>query len=271
MTSTPLTTHSESPEALYLYAIFQDAVPTLQDALAGLKGATPGPPRQLDIAGRTVIVGAHDGGEILQTRRRMLAHTHILETAMSHAPLLPMRFGHVAQSPDDLATLLEHHSAAIDAQFERLGNNVEVGLRVSFPRSAALEALILEDPTLAAHRDRLTGRGAEAHFDRIELGRRVAEQLDRRRTSAQHLLVSALTKQCASHILRAPEEDVEILRAECLIAPDDIGSLGNWADTAARASGFAPDAEPEVRLVGPVPPYHFVNLALSAPEVPAWA
>lgn len=258
-------------DPLYLYAVLRQVTPGLDACLADLKGATMGAPHRRDVAGRSVIVGAHDGSEILRTRRRMLAHTRVLERAMALAPLLPMRFGHVAETHVALEALISAHSEAIDAQFDRLSDHVEVGLRVSFPRQAALETLLSEDHMLASERDRLAGRGAEAHFDRIELGRQVAEALDRRRTSAQHRLIAGLSEHCAHHILKAPEDDVEILRTECLVAPSQVGRLAEEADALARASGFAPGAEPEVRLVGPVPPYHFVDLSLTAPEATVWA
>lgn len=257
---------ASAANAAYLYGLTRQVEPALEDALRDLAGATSGAPKACILAGRSVVIGAHDGSEILQTRRRMLAHARVLEAMMGVSPVLPMRFGHVAADVAVIDALLSTHHSEIETQFDRIGHHVEVGLRVRMDRRTALTAMLEEMPSLVAARDRLAGRGAEAHFDRIDLGRRVADALDARRTRAQHGLAAAIAKACEDHVLKAPEDDVELIRAECLVAPDALEALAEIADRAARASGFAPGAEPEVRLIGPVPPFHFIELSLALPE-----
>lgn len=246
---------------VYLYALVSPG-DALSD-LARLTGVTPGPVQAADAGPYRLIYGAHDGSDILPARRRMLAHTRVLEALMARTTVLPMRFGIVADDLAEAQRLVAAQTAAIAPQMERLGGHVEVGLRVAWPREAALAELLRADPALATERDRLMGRGAEAHFDRIALGRRVAEALDRRRTAAQHALLPAVRASCADHVLRAPEEDVEALRVECLVAEDGQDRLAAAVAEAAARLDFAPAAEPTVRVIGPVPPFHFVDLALS--------
>lgn len=257
---------------LYLYGFSASHEPAMEAALEGLAGVTPFAPTAARIAGRSVIVGLHDGSEILQTRRRMLAHTRVLEAAMAVAPILPMRFGLVARDIAALEALLEAHRDRIDRQFEAIGTQIEIGLRIGFPRDAALEAVVARDTRIARERLRLAGRGAEAHFDRIDLGRRVAETLERRRTDAQRDVLRAISAHCGSVVLKLPEEDVEVLRAECLLEPEGLADLARAAEAAASACDFAPGAEPRIRIVGPVPPFHFVDLALGTDGAGcAWA
>ncbi|MEM1428650.1 MAG: GvpL/GvpF family gas vesicle protein [Pseudomonadota bacterium] len=257
---------------LYLYGFVRDPDADLSSALTGLAGATEGTPYPLDVCGKRVIVGAHDGSEILQTRRRMLAHTRVLEAAMAVSPVMPMRFGLIAENGAALERLVAANGDEIDLQFEKIGARVEVGLRISFARDAALAAVVADDARIAEERRRLAGRGADAHFDRIELGRRVAETLDRRRTTAQHHVLEAISARCGRVILKPAEEDVEILRAECLLAADAMPELAATAEEAARSCAFAPGSEPQIRLVGPAPPFHFVDLRLTTfGEGTAWA
>jgi len=257
---------------LYLYGFSASHEPAMNAALEGLAGVTLRAPNAIGIAGRSVIVGQHDGSEILQTRRRMLAHTRVLEAAMGVAPILPMRFGLVARDVAALEALLEAHRAQIDRQFDAIGKRIEVGLRIGFARAAALEAVVARDARIARERQRLAGRGAEAHFDRIDLGRRVAETLERRRTDAQRDVLKAVSAHCGSVVLKLPEEDVEVLRAECLVEPDGLTDLARAAEAAAQACDFAPGSEPQIRIIGPVPPFHFVDLSLKTDGAGgAWA
>lgn len=263
------TAPSDTSEGLYLYGLAASANPALAAVLDGHSGIAGAPPRLLDLGGRGVIASPHPPGEVLQTRRRMLAHTRVLEAAMTAGPVLPMRFGHVATSAGSVAALVEAHAERIDSQLARLAGHVEIGVRVRFQREAALSALLAVRPDLVAARDRLQGRGAEAHFERIELGRRVAEALDRRRTEAQHELAVQIARLCTDHVLRAPEDDVEVLRAECLVPAEDEPCFAATVHEAAARSAFAPGADPLIRIVGPVPPFHFVDLALARPDADA--
>ena len=248
--------------SLYLYGITNAEADTLRPALDGVAGATSGAPEPLPCGAATVIVGAHDGAELMQTRRRMLAHTRVLERAMEASTVLPMRFGVVADDAAAVRMLVETHQEEIAAQISRLDGHAEIGLRVRVSREGALDALLAAHPDLAATRDRLAGRGPEAHFERIDLGRRVAETLERRRTDAQRRLAGLLDRLCTDHVLRAPEEDTEILRAECLLPSGGETAFAAEIEAAAAAIDFAGAEEPVVQLVGPAPPFHFVSLAL---------
>jgi hypothetical protein len=245
----------------YLYALLPGDAP-LPDGLSAIRGVTDGPVRATPAGPFRLIHADHDGGEILESRRRMLAHARVLEALTAETTPLPMRFGLVAGDADAAAARFAAMDDRIAAEFDRIAGRIEMGLRISWPRDAALARLLEVDPGLAAARDRLAGRGAEAHFDRIELGRRVAEALDRRRGAAQRDLLARIAPLCADHVLRAPEEDVEALRMECLVPRDAEESLAAAAETAAAEADFAPAADPVVRLVGPVAPFNFVRLAL---------
>lgn len=247
--------------AVYLYALLVADAERAAAALDQAAGVT-GSPEVHRVGSVLVVASAHDGSEILQTRRRMLAHTRVLERLLPLGPVLPMRFGLVAESMARVDQLVGARQGDIERAVARVAGKVELGLRISWPREAALAALLASDPALAAARDRLTGRGAEAHFDRIALGRRVAEALDRRRTDTQRRLLAAIAPHCSAHVVKTPEEDVEALRVECLVDAGEQDRLAEIAEDAAAGSGFAPGADPVVRVVGPVAPYHFVALDL---------
>jgi hypothetical protein len=270
MTGPALDPHAGSVgPGLYLYGLASGHAPGLADTLEGVTGLGGERPVLLGLGGRAVIASPHECGEILQTRRRMLAHTRVLEAAMSAATVLPMRFGLVASDMADVEAMIAEHAVDIDTQLARIEGQVEIGLRIRFPREAALAALLADQPGLAAERDRLRGHGAGAHFERIELGRRVAEGLDRRRTEAQRQLAARIAPLCTDHVLRPPEEDVEVLRAECLLPADAEPGFAAAVQAAIAPCAFAPGAEAAIRLVGPVPPYHFVDLVLRQPGVAA--
>ena len=246
---------------IYLYGLAEADAPPDPEIVSELVGVT-GPVGTTETSCGWLIHGPHDGTEIPPKRRNMKAHVRVLEALAGDAPLLPMRFGMWADDHAAVDRALIRQSDDIARLFDRVRGRVEVGLRVGLPRDPALARTLAADPALLAERDRLAAAGG--HFERAEFGRRLAEGLDRRRGAAQRLMLEAVRPFCADHVLRAPEDDVEVLSIEALVPRGEEATLAEAALDAARRLDFAGGAEPAVRLIGPVPPYNFVALTLEA-------
>ncbi|MEM8539120.1 MAG: GvpL/GvpF family gas vesicle protein, partial [Pseudomonadota bacterium] len=244
---------------IYLYGLVDADTTTVAQALDGYQGLQA--PVAVAQAGAWAIVhSAQDAEEILPKRRLMLAHTRVVEQMLTAGPVLPARFGLVAQDLEQTCALVAARQEDITAAFAKIRGAVEVGVRIRFPRDAALAATLAADPALAAERDRLQSAGVEAHYAMAGFGGKLAEQLDRRRGAAQRALLSDLVPRAADHLLRAPEDDTEVLRAEFLIAENRLAEFEAAVQAAAMALAFAADAEPTIQIVGPVPAYNFIQL-----------
>lgn len=254
---------------LYIYGLMRGRPAALSDEVADLKTPDGASAPSLYHAGPvTLLASPHDASEVLQRRRNMLAHTRILEAAMAHTTILPMRFGIVADSLAAFTQTIEGKEEALAEQFQALEGCVELGLRISWPREAAMAAMAEAEPGLKEQHAKLAARGPEAHYARIDFGRQIAEMLDRRRKSEERALISALRPLVKSHILRAAEADVEVLRAEFLVAADAQTAFLEATETAVAASTFGGDTPAEIRCVGPAPAYNFVSLSLATPDRP---
>ena len=231
----------------YLYGLLAPpARGTLAQMQAAAAGVTSlgGPVALSAVEGMLLVHCPCDLAEISQTRRNMLAHTRMLEALMPLATCLPVRFGVIAQDLAEVARMIHERRAELVGHAQRLLDHVEIGLRVRFPRDRALAQLMAETPDFVAERDRLMGQGAGAHFARADFGRRLAEALDARRTRDQKRLLAALRPHVRDHVLRAPEEDVEVLRAEFLIPAAGVDAFvrrrmlwNGWPDFGAESSG----------------------------------
>ena len=246
---------------IYLYGLLEPDFAGGGLSLDGLEGVT-GPVGITDLGTALLVHGPSETSEILPRRRQLLAHARVLETLSGLGTILPMRFGMVLQDRTELAAIIAHQGTEIRSQFDAVRGCAEYGIRVSFPREAALAALVEGDAALAAERDRIAATGGARRMEAAEFGRRLAERLDRRRAVAQKAILTELAPELAGHVLRAPEEDVQVLALDALVRDAAAEGLAARVEAAARRSGFAPGAEPEVRLVGPGPAYSFVRLTL---------
>ena len=255
---------------IYLYGLIEMDGNIAADVLAEMP-ATLGPVSAHRLGEWVMLSSDFAGEEVLPKRRLMLAHTRIVETMMDHGTVLPARFGLLADDLAAVTALIDGRRTQIAAEFMRVRGCVELGVRITYPRDAALQATLQADTSLQKKRDALAGQGAEAHFARAAFGRQMAEQLDRRRGAAQRTVLQTLIPQAKSHVLRAPEEDVEVLRAEFLIQRSAQDGFLAAVEDAANGLSFAPGAEPRVQVIGPVPPYNFVRLSLTAEDTEAAA
>lgn len=246
---------------IYLYGLLD--VPSLSEvALRTLNGQHT-PLRSVSFGGWCLVYKEHDGSVVEPRRRNMLAHTLVVEHMMTFGTVLPARFGLVAPSIDAVAALTYEKRTLIAEEFEKLHGCVELGVRVSFPRDAALVSTLDSDPSLLSWRDRLRNKGAEAHFARADFGRALADVMDRRRGLAQKAMIAALRPHVEDYVLRSPDTDVEISRLEILVKASHEEKIIAKVDELARLCDFAPGAEPLVQIIGPAPCYHFVKLSLA--------
>jgi hypothetical protein len=247
---------------VYLYGLIEAPAPNLSLELADLPGLQ-GPLQVHDIGAWGLVYSDHDSAEILPKRRLLLTHTRVLEEMLRFGTVLPARFGLVSDTVEKVEGLILGKSATIKQEFARVHGCFELGIRVNYPRKPALDATLAQDPALAREREKLSHRGAEAHFAMAEFGGKLADKLDRRRGAAQAQLLQALVPLCRSHVLRAPEEDTEVLRAEFLIPAPTQADFIAAVEQACHALTFAPGAEPAIQVIGPVPMYNFVRLSLA--------
>ena len=246
---------------IYLYGLSEADPAILSTALEGTQGiqATI---QQCKIEEWTLVFSQQDAEEILPKRRLLLSHTKVLEKMMPHGTVLPARFGLVASTLEEVSKLIASRKVVIAEEFNKVRDAIELGVRVSFDRQAVLRATLDESPKLNVEHAKLQ-QTKGAHFAIAEFGGRLAEQVDRRRAAAQRKLLAALKSSSRDFVLRAPEEDVEVLRGEFLVDAAHQDSFQDVLAKTAASLDFASGQEPTIQIIGPVPMYNFVRLNLA--------
>jgi len=246
---------------IYIYGLSAADKDTLSVALDGVQGLQ-GPLQVAPVGPWSLLYSDHDDQEILPKRRLLLTHTRVLEKILSLGSVLPARFGLAAVDLAQISALIDENMQQINAQFMKVKGAVELGVRISFARQPALCAALESSPSLRAEQAALRRAGPEAHFAIAAFGGRLAELVDRRRGAAQRALLAELRPFARDHVLRKPEEDTEVLRAEFLVSHDEQDRFQAAIVTATTKLDFAPAEEPLIQVIGPVPMYHFVSLNL---------
>ena len=241
-----------SGDGLYLYGIVPAGErPAIGEAPVG-GGAEP--PRTLDLGGVGVIASPHPTGEVLPRRRDLKAHARVLEAV--GCPLLPIRFGTVAASPAAIERARSPRLAELLGLLERFAGKAEYGVRIRVSREALLSEVIAASPSVRQRHAAISGKGEAGRYEMIEFGRWIGEALEERRRRHQKSLLAGLRAVASDHVLRAPETEGELLRAD-LLAERRSDPL-----IAERLEQLATPLGAEARLVGPVPVYSFIDLRI---------
>jgi hypothetical protein len=210
---------------IYLYGLLEPCLALNEATVAALDGVT-GQVALAELDGAWLAFGRSGEADILPRRRHLLAHARVLETLAEAGAVLPMRFGMVVEDVETVAAALSHQSEGIKAQFAAVRDCAEYGIRVTFPRATALSATVAADTALDIERMRLLTAGRAGRMETAGFGRQLAERLDRRRAATQRELLAALAPEFASYVLRAPEEDVQVLAVDALVHQSKVERSG---------------------------------------------
>jgi len=240
---------------LYVYGILPaDAAPA---AHVGSTGVAGGAVRRVVCDDVAVLVSPGEPAPVTRSRRNLLAHTGVLERAMPHATILPLRFGTVAPNEAALLACIDANRGAFSAAMRDVEGQVELGVKAVWRRGLVFTDIVDRDPSLRQLRDRLRTRPAsETYYERIELGRRVEASLAQLRVSeAASLLGELLPLAERDAELRLHDDDMVLNRA-FLVRRESEASF----DKAVQRVAERFDTRMEFRYVGPLPPFNFVTL-----------
>jgi hypothetical protein len=192
------------------------------------------------------------------------AHWRVLEQAFEHATVLPVRFGTVLESQDDVRhRLLEPNEERLTELLEAMNGLIQLNVKGRYDEPSLLRGLLREAPALARLRERAEHSGAMA--DQVELGRQVERAIEQRRTRDTTTVRAALDGLAVA----ARDEQVrhpEAFNIAFLVARGSTDAFGEGVTSVRDELGD----RIEIRYVGPVPPFSFADSELGVEER-AWA
>jgi len=242
----------------YVYGVVPADVEIDED----VRGVSAPPARvQVIRRGRVgVLVSQIDGGRPLGRPDDLVAHKELLDMVAAVAPVLPMRFGAVADSPDAVADqLLSAHEDELAADLENLEGYAEYVLHGRYEPEAVLAAVLQENPAAARLRDAIHGAPEEEARDaRIRLGEFIGQAVEAKRQADTEAVVRELEPYAQQVRVREPTHEDDAMYLAVLAETSRSGEIEQYArELAERWDGWI-----SVRLLGPMAAYDFVR----APE-----
>jgi hypothetical protein len=234
----------------------------------GIVESTARAPKASGIGGAPLALVAGDGaaalvsdlpdGDVRMGRDEVLMHSEVLDQALAHGTVLPMRFGVVMDGSDDVRRqLLERHGEDLRNQLNDLAGKVEFNVRGVYEEDVVLREVVSEDSEIARLREAVRGRSEDGtYYERIRLGELVAQAVERRRERDAQAIIDLLAPASLAVDVGAPAHERVVVTASFLVERDHLDAFDELLEAVAR------DQFGRIRfkLTGPRAPHSFVEL-----------
>jgi len=196
-----------------------------------------------------------------RSRRNMIVHTVVQEEAIRDQAILPVRFGTVAPDAESVREkLLTRRREEFFSLLEEVEGRVELGLKAFWQEHMPFREIVEENDAIRRLRDRLAGKPAdESYYERVELGRMVAEELVRKREAAAEEITSRLRPLAYKTKVNTNLGDRMAFNGAFLVDKREEERF----DKAVGEMGTEMEQRLAFKYVGPVPPYNFVNIVVT--------
>jgi len=155
------------------------------------------------------------------TRENALAHEHVIETVMKGQTIIPMSFGTVFRTDDDIREVLKSIYPSLKDVLKQMANKLEFGLKVTWDRDQIIEELKRQHEDIHRFHQEITRKHLQStYFARMQLGRMIDKALVERAADYVREIYEALRPVCVASRDNKPIGDKMIMNAAFLIHRD---------------------------------------------------
>jgi hypothetical protein len=191
------------------------------------------------------------------TRDNVLAHQRVNETVMQQHTVIPMSFGTVFKTDDDIMELLRSAYDAFSDVLNKMQDKFEFGLKVLWDRDQIIREIEEEDEDIRRLKGEISSQKGSTYFARMQYGRLIDAALQTRSERYVSEIFNALRDVSVASRANKPIGDRMIMNAAFLVARN----LEQAFDARVKDIGQRYE-KLTFKYTGPWPPYNFVNIRL---------
>ena len=191
------------------------------------------------------------------TRENVLAHERVNETVMRDHTVIPMSFGTIFKTRDDILELLRSAYDAFADVLAKMQDKLEFGLKVLWDREEIVRAIEQEDEDIHRLKSEISSQKGSTYFARMQYGRLIDAALQQRSERyVAEFLQRLRDVSVASRVNRAIGDKM-IMNAAFLVQREQEPNFDRRIkEIASRYDKLT------FKYTGPWPPYNFVNIRL---------
>lgn len=193
------------------------------------------------------------------TRDNALAHEHVIESVMKSHTILPMSFGTVFRTDEDVREVLRSIYPSLQGVLQQMTGKLEFGLKATWDRDRIIEELKRDHDEIRRFHQELTRKGLQStYFARMQLGRMIDKALADLAAGYVRTIHGGLRPFSVASREGKPIGDKMILNAAFLIEREREAEFEAGVHRVAYSFGDRLN----FKCTGPWPPYNFVNIRL---------
>ena len=193
------------------------------------------------------------------TRENALAHEHVVETVMKTHTIIPMSFGTVFRTDDDIREVLRSIYPSVRDVLTQMSGKVEFGLKVTWDRDHIIDELKRDHDEIHRFHQEITRKHLQStYFARMQLGRMIDKAMAERSAEYVREIYEGLHAICVASRDNKPIGDKMIMNAAFLIEREREAEFDAAVNRIAKQYGDRLN----FKYTGPWPPYNFVNIRL---------
>lgn len=220
--------------------------------------------------GLAMVVSDASAAEYPTTRANLLDHERVQERVLRECTVLPVRFGTVAAGEEpaaarDIRRLLEKRSPEFHRLLADMEGSVELGVKALWrDERGVFEEIVARRGDIRRLRDSLRDKSVAAtYFDRARLGEMVKDALGQTKRVEAAAILAPLRRLAR----RVVENDVVLDRMVVNAAFLVEGARQHEFDDAVAKLDAELGERVQLKYVGTVPPYNFVNITVNWKEL----
>lgn len=213
----------------------------------------------------SMVVSCHPLTRMIVSRENMIAHEKVIERVMQEFDsVLPVRFGTIASSADEIRNLLDRRHRDFQNQLRYVEHRIELGVKgVWKDMDAIFKEVVRENPALEkAKKTAAKQNGTSALLARREVGMMVEKALHKKKEQEAKQIADHFRKTVVDVKLNKTGGDEMFVNAAFLVDRGREKEFDNLMEQ------FVKRHEKRVffKYVGPLPVFNFVNIVINPAE-----
>jgi len=191
------------------------------------------------------------------TRENVLAHERVNETVMRDHTVIPMSFGTIFKTREDIVELLRSAYDAFADVLSKMQDKLEFGLKVLWDRDEIVRTIEQEDEDIHRLKTEISSQKGSTYFARMQYGRLIDGALQQRSERYVAEFFQGLRDVSVASRVNRAIGDKMIMNAAFLVQRDQEPAFDKRIkEIASRFDKLT------FKYTGPWPPYNFFNIRL---------
>ena len=212
----PPSRRDDESSGKYVYCVIRSEQPLKFGPL----GLGPEPAEVHTIPYRDICAVVSNTPIVVQdpTRENVLAHQRVNETVMQKHTVIPMSFGTVFKTDDDITELLRSAYDAFSDVLNKMQEKFEFGLKVLWDRDQIIREIEDEDEDIRRLKSEISSQKGSTYFARMQYGRLIDAALQSRTERYVAEIFGALRNVSVASRSNKPIGDRMIMNAAFLVS-----------------------------------------------------